>query len=120
MIITLNNCFEKVNIEEKEDYLNILLGGYFMCGYGDTTTLEFKGKNILSTSLPSTGNNTYSTKIGDKLTDYIKLSISTKPKLSAEKESSFVKTYTMIGIFLMLAIAIFLLIFKKINSANSF
>ena len=118
---TFHNCFEKINIEEKEDYLNILLGGYFMCSYGEKTTLEFSGENIISTSLPQVKASTYQMDIDDKLNDYIKLSISTKPKTTTTKKSfSFLKIYTTIGIVFFIALTAFIFIFKKIKSANSF
>ncbi len=118
---TFNSCFEKVNIEPKDGYINILLGGHFICSYGDNTTLEFSGENLISTSLPKTDNNVYRMKLDNELTDYIKLSINTKHDTSKTKKSnSFIKIYTTIGILFFLAFASFILIFKHLNSTNSF
>ncbi len=115
---TLNQCFEKTKIETQDDHINILLGGYFICNYGDETTLEFKGKNIISTSLPKVDANTYRMKIGNEIEDYITLSISTKQIENKEESkgmSIFTQIYIALGVILAIIVIFIIFIAKKLD-----
>ena len=122
----INNCFDRYDIYNKDDYYYIKLSGKFNCYYGDTN-INITTKNLVyNNNANSINEDTYSWIINDSNKDDVNITFQlSKTELKANQsnnENSDYKNpytiYIVISIVIIVAIGSGILIYKKLRINN--